>query len=114
MNNLEEIKMCGVQLMFTRTGTMEPYTNYVCKYCGKPFLKKHNKEMYCSEDCRIKAHQDQDAAYRRRRRKLINKGEIVSNENKYVGTGYLSHRKKDKEEEELEAIRKEMKRLKLI
>ena len=46
----------GVQLMFTRDMTMVPYTNYTCKYCGKPFLKKHNKEMYCSDECRIKAH----------------------------------------------------------
>lgn len=70
--------------------------------------------MYCSDDCRIKAHQDQDARYRRRRRKLINNGEIISNENKYVGTGFLSHRKQEDEEEELAAIRKELKRLKLI
>lgn len=104
----------GVQLMFTRDMTMVPYTNYTCKYCGKPFLKKHNKEMYCSDECRIKAHQDQDAEYRRRRRKLINDGVIISNENKYVGTGFLSHRKQKTEEDEIAAIRKEMKRLKLI
>lgn len=104
----------GVQLMFTKEMTMVPYTNYICKYCGKPFLKKHNKEMYCCDECRKKAHQDQDAEYRRKRRKLINNGEIVSNENKYVGTGFLSHKKRDNEEDELAAIRKEMKRLKLI
>ena len=69
--------------------------------------------MYCSEDCRIKAHQDQNAAYMQRRRKLINKGVIVSNENKYVGTGFLSQHRQEEEEEEHKAIIKEMKRLKL-
>ena len=105
----------GVQLMFTKDmATMEPYKNYICKYCGRPFLKKHNKEMYCSEECRIKAHQDQDAEYQRKRRKLINKGEIISNERKYVGTQFLSHRRNEDFDKEHQAIRKEMRRLKLI
>ena len=107
--------MCGVQLMFTKDmASMEPYTNYTCKYCGKPFLKKHNREMYCSDDCRLKAHQDQDAAYQRKKRRLIQKGVIVSNEREYIGTQFLSQHRQQDFDEEFAAIRKEMKRLKLI
>ena len=107
--------MAAVQYKFKEDmSTMEPYTDYICKYCGKPFLKKYRTEKYCSDECRTKAHQDQDAEYQRKKRRLIHNGEIISNERKYVGTGYLSHRKQEKDEDEHAAIRKEMRRLKLI
>ena len=109
------IIMAAVQLMFTEEmDGMKPYTNYTCKYCGKPFLKKHNKEMYCSDECRLKAHQDQDAEYQRRKRRRIREGVIITNERAYVGTGFLSHHKREDDDEEHAAIIKEMKRLKLI
>lgn len=106
-----------MQLMFTDTmEEMEPYTNYTCKYCGKPFLKKHNKEMYCSDECRKMARLDQAAKYQRKRRLMIKNGDLVSNEynnRTFLGTQYLSQHRKDDDDEEYEAILKEMKRLKL-
>ena len=108
----------GVQLMFTKENLdiMVPYTNYTCKWCGKPFLKKHNKEMYCCDECREQARLDQAAKYQRKRRKLIKNGVLVSNEynNKaFLGTQYLSQHRQETDEEEHKAILKEMKRLKL-
>ena len=103
----------SVQLMFNEGGLV-PFTNAVCKYCGKEFFKTSNKTCYCSDRCRNLALREQKAKYQRERRRKIRNGVIVSNESSYVGTGFLSHKKRDNEEDELAAIRKEMKRLKVI
>ena len=84
-----------------------------CKYCGKQFIKKHNRQQYCSTDCQIKAKQDQTAKSQQKRRKLIREGYLITNENEYVGTGYLSKHRHENEEKEYHAIIKEMTRLRL-
>ena len=94
-------------------GVLVPFTNATCKYCGKKFYKTANKTCYCSDRCRRLAIREQKARYQRERRKRIRNGELVSNENKYVGTGFLSHHRQDDDEAEYEAILKEMKRLKI-
>jgi hypothetical protein len=33
----------------------------ICKWCGKEFIKKHNREMYCSHDCRHYAKLEQNS-----------------------------------------------------
>ena len=83
-----------------------------CAFCGKHFLKQSN-EKYCSKECKEKAFQDTRAKYQRKRRKSMNTHELVSNENNYVGTNYLSHHRRKDFDEEQKAIQKEMKRLKL-
>ncbi|MGN0176124.1 MAG: hypothetical protein ACI388_07995 [Methanobrevibacter sp.] len=65
------------------------FTLYKCKYCGKLFIKLENKKMYCSSECASKSTQDNKAKYQRKRRKLINSGELVSNETHKIGTVYF-------------------------
>lgn len=92
---------------------MGEYTNAKCKYCGKPFFKTHHSIVYCSDTCRTYALREQKAKYQRKRRKLINTGELVSNENKYLGTQFLSGHRQSDFSKEYSAIRKEMRRLRL-
>lgn len=92
---------------------LAPFYDSICKYCGKPFNKGYKTEKYCSDRCRDNALREQKAEYQRKRRKLINKGVLISHENEYIGTQFLSqHRQKDFEDEHA-AIIKEMKRLRL-
>ena len=104
--------MMTVQLMFN-DGVMVPFTNAICKYCGKKLFKTANKTCYCSDRCRNLALKEQKARYQRERRKRIRHGELVSNESKYVGTGFLSQHRQEDYDQEMEAILKEMKRLKI-
>lgn len=47
---------------------------------------RKQKKMYCSTECTCKSTQDNKAKYQRKRRKLINSGELVSNETRKIGT----------------------------
>lgn len=58
----------------------------ICKYCGKEFAKKHNKQLYCCKECSHKATQDNKAKYQRKRRKRIREKELISNETQKIGT----------------------------
>lgn len=84
-----------------------------CKYCGREFSKKANKQLYCCDQCRKLALKEQKARYQRSRRKKIRDGILVSNETRYVGTGFLSSKRKEDFQDELDAIMKEMKRLRI-
>lgn len=42
--------------------------------------------MHCSTECARKSTQDNKAKYQRKRRKLINSGELISNETRKIGT----------------------------
>ena len=90
----------------------KPYYPNKCKWCGKPFTKQHNKECYCSDECRINALREQKALYQRKRRKLINNGELISNENKKLGSIYFPEFSNDFDEEK-EVIEKLKRRLRL-
>lgn len=82
-----------------------------CVYCGKLYIKTENRTTYCSHDCRHKSIQDSKARYQRKRRKLIKDGELISNENNFIGTTFLSkHPQKDFKKEH-ENILKEARRL---
>lgn len=88
-----------------------------CKFCGKPFTKTHNREMYCSDYCRIEARKDQKAKYQRKRRRLVQQGVLIVTDrekgNLFYNSNYLSqHRYKDFNREQ-KAIERELKRLKL-
>lgn len=52
------------------------YISY-CKYCGRPFIKTHNRIMYCSSECKCYALKEQKAIYQQKRRLLIKNGEII-------------------------------------
>lgn len=30
-----------------------------CKYCGEHFIKSHNRQAYCSDSCKRRAHEEQ-------------------------------------------------------
>ena len=87
-----------------------------CKYCGKPFIKVHNRSTLCSYRCKVKCKQVSNAAYQRKRRKKINDGTLISNETNQIGTTtvYLSKSKKNSFEDEYEVILKEKQRVGLI
>ena len=88
----------------------------ICHYCGKPFVKIHNRSTLCSYECKVKSTQDNKARYQRNRRKLINKGVLISNETNQIGTStvLLSKNIKSDFEEEHNVILKEKKRVGLI
>lgn len=71
-----------------------------CKYCGEHYIKLQNKTLYCSQYCRDKSTQDNKAKYQRRRRKSIRNGELVTNENKKLGTTYFPEHKSNWEKEQ--------------
>lgn len=86
-----------------------------CKYCGKPFTKSHNRQMYCSDSCRRNALREQKARYQAKRRlKIKQKVLIVDEYKKYglgsYGTSANGHRKNNFSHEYM-AIQKEMKRI---
>ena len=89
----------------------KPYYPNKCKWCGKPFKKTHNRQEYCSKECFRFARLEQKAIYQRKRRKLINKGELISNESQHIGTGFLSEHCHEDFDEEYESIQKELKRI---
>ena len=68
-------------------------------------IKLQNKTLYCSQGCRDKSTQDNKAKYQRQRRLLIRKGELVSNENKKLGTTYFPEYSPDWQKEK-EIIKK--------
>lgn len=92
----------------------DPQTRFYiskCKYCGRIFIKFENKTCYCREACRTWAVREQKAKYQQKRRKLINDGELISNENNKLGTSYLSKHRNSNFNKELVSIRREAKRI---
>ena len=89
--------------------------NKKCKYCGKLFVKKHNREVYCSEQCRDYAVKEQKARYQAKRRLKIKRKELVLDEYQTSGMGSYgtscTGHMKDNFEDEYKAVRREMQRL---
>lgn len=92
----------------------EVYYKHKCKYCGKPFNKKHNREMYCSKECRKYALREQKARYQAKRRLKIKRKELVLRHNYKnlgsYGTCSAFHRR-SKFEDEYRAVKREMERI---
>ena len=88
----------------------DPQTQFYiskCKYCGRIFIKFENKTMYC----RIWAIREQKAKYQQKRRKLINDGELISNELREPGTTFLSHHALSDFGLEERTVKRELKRI---
>jgi hypothetical protein len=84
----------------------------VCKWCGREFIKTHNRQIYCSKHCSKYARQEKNRGYFR---KYYHKyKETMHEEERFgLGSGYLSmHRHNDFHQESI-AIRKEMQKLKI-
>lgn len=86
------------------------YLSY-CKYCGRPFIKTHNRQVYCGEECKSWSRKEQKAIYQRKRRRLINKGILISNETQRLGTSHLSQNRHIDEVKEFLAVHTELKRI---
>ena len=82
--------------------------NY-CKWCGKPFKKYHNRQIYCCDDCKKYARQIQQRDDKRKSRKI---NYIFKDDAYYgLGSGGLSaHANKNFNNESMK-IQKEKKRL---
>lgn len=92
----------------------DPQTRFYishCKYCGQPFIKTHNRIMYCSNECRGYALKEQKAIYQQKRRLLIKNGELISNENRELGTTFLSQHALDDFGLEERTVKRELKRI---
>ena len=82
-----------------------------CKYCGRVFIKFENKTGYCREACRTWAVREQKAKYQQKRRKLINDGELISNELREPGTTFLSQHALSDFGLEERTVKRELKRI---
>jgi hypothetical protein len=78
-----------------------------CKWCGTEFIKKHNREEYCSQEHRKYARQEQKLEYNRRYRKII-----IKDDNYYgLGSGGLGQHMNNNFNIEIKLIKKEKQRL---
>lgn len=78
-----------------------------CEWCGNPFHKTHNRQMYCSKECATNAKKEQD---RYHALKYYYKNKEDLNTTKLGTTNMGEHRKKDFEEE-YDRIQSELKYL---
>ena len=90
-------------LLRKHPGGQSTFITRHCKWCGKKFFKKHNRETYCSPKCKKYAHQEQKAIFA----------------NKYpkkecLGTSGLSKHRRQDYHQEYQAIQNEKKRLKIL
>ena len=91
----------------------QPTYNATCKYCGKPYTKSRKHRKYCSNQCYHYARLEQKAKYQRKRRKLIKEKILISNENNFLGTTFLSQHRQNNFEDEYNSIQKELRRISL-
>ena len=83
------------------------YPKAKCAYCGKPFTKTHNRQTYCSEDCRKKGYQEKNNT-RWRRWYHKNKNTLYQRQ---LGTRTIGPHKHPDTDREKEIIGNEKQRL---
>lgn len=82
-----------------------------CRWCGKPFKRQHNRQVYCTRECAHNAHLEQKAEYARRYRRLY---KPVDEKNRVgLGSGYLGQHAHEDFLTEHQKILFEKRRLKL-
>ena len=83
------------------------YPKVKCAYCGKEFTKTHNRQVYCSPECRKKG--DKEKANRRWRKWYHkNKNRLYQ---KQLGTRTIGPHRHECNEREAEIITNEKDRL---
>ena len=96
-----------------------------CKWCGRTFTPKHNRQIYCSNPitievngethtttCREEAHKEQKKLYKRRYDKQYRKYEYYYPNNNILGTtNPSSQHMKENIYEEYTSIQHELQRL---
>ena len=93
-------------LLKKHPGGQSTFITRHCKWCGKKFFKKHNRETYCSSKCKKYAHQEQKAIFANKYRRKYHKKECL-------GTSGLSKHRRQDYNQEYQAIQNEKKRLKI-
>ena len=93
-------------LLKKHPGGQSTFITRRCKWCGKIFFKKHNRETYCSSKCKKYAHQEQKAIFANKYRRQYHKKECL-------GTSGLSKHRRQDYNQEYQAIQNEKKRLKI-
>ena len=83
------------------------YPKAKCKYCGTTFTKTHNRQVYCSDECRTNAKKEQDTKARLR---WVNKNKKRLYQTQ-LGTRTISQHPNPDPEREAEIIRNEKQRL---
>lgn len=85
---------------------------HTCAYCGKEYIKTHNRQIYCSSKCSYYGGLEKTAnrVHKYRIRKKQNFGyDSVKN----LGGGHLGPHRKENMAEEAVLVRKELNRFKL-
>ena len=86
------------------------YPEAKCKWCGEPFTKQHNRQVYCSKTCADEAEKENN---RNRRHKWYhkNKHRLTQKQRYGLGSGTLGPHKHQDNEKELQTIKNERKRI---
>ena len=83
------------------------YPQSKCKYCGQTFTKTHNRQEYCTKECRDNARQEKRRTYNLRYYNK-NKNRI---HHKYPGTNTLAPHRNPDPQRETEIIQNEKRRI---
>ena len=83
------------------------YPKAKCSYCGKTFTKTHNRQTYCSPECKKHARQEKRRQYNTRYY-YKNKKRILTTA---VGTTTMSPHKNKDHTREQEIVQKEIQRI---
>jgi predicted nucleic acid-binding Zn ribbon protein len=83
------------------------YPKAKCQYCGKTYTKHHNRQMYCSDECRTNAKKEQDTKARLR---WVNKNKDRLYQTQ-LGTRTIGPHKHTDEQREQEIVQNEKRRL---
>jgi hypothetical protein len=85
----------------------------ICKWCGKQYNKKHNRQMYCNEECSKESERENN---NKRRIKYYHTYKFqMDEEKKYgLGSGFLGMHRTDDFNTEYEKTIKEKVRLKIV
>ena len=83
------------------------YPTRKCKWCGKPFTKTHNRQVYCTKECAKEAKKQQDTKHRLR---WVHKNKQRLYQTQ-LGTRSIGQHKNQDDKKEAEIVEKELQRL---
>lgn len=76
------------------------YNKSKCNWCGHPYIRRHTRQKYCSQECQKEAHLEQDRQYQYKRRK----------QRKRLGTTRITEHKQEDDNIEQQVIQEERRR----
>lgn len=85
---------------------------YKCQFCGKEFIKSHNRQVYCCTKCQyyggLEKTTERVRRYRHRKKELFGYDSV-----KNLGSGYLGQHRDPDFVKEAVKVRKERNRVKI-